>query len=194
MEMVLSLGASMTATAATAGTAAAATGAFVAPTMAAGATAAAAGAAGSTLLGFAQGTVTAFSMLSTIGQGIALKQQSRAEAQLVEAEARVDKVTGMDEANLIRRRLAEAIGQQQVAYAAAGVQLGTGSPAVMQGDSEAAATRDITRTLSNSQIRQIGLLNRASALRARGKSYMAQSILKAAATGTDFLVDLRARG
>lgn len=152
------------------------------------------GGGSSALLSIGQGVTTAFSMMTTIGQGIAAKSVYDGRADLEEANSELEVIEGREEKNMIRQRFAEVLSDQTVAFAAAGVRVGSGVARMNAGEVTKKANRDLSRSEVNIMLRRSGRLNNASALRQRGQGALSQSIIKAMQTGVNTGMDILQRG
>ena len=104
---------------------------------AAGTAAAAAGTAGAvsgtaatgiSLSSVLQGAVSVLGMVSSIAAGNADAEAYKAQAEDVQREQPLETLKGIDRRASIRRELVDAIGKQDVAYAASGTDLSFGTP------------------------------------------------------------------
>ncbi|MEO1110097.1 MAG: hypothetical protein AAFX90_19460 [Pseudomonadota bacterium] len=137
---------------AAAGTAGAAAGA-------AGAAAGTAGAAisgGSILSTLLQGGATLLGMMSTIEAGEQDADMFEARAIDAQAEKPFETLQSVSRRTSIKQDLAQAIGEQEVAYAAAGVDLSFGTPVEARKD----AAREADRALTNENATEETRLNR----------------------------------
>lgn len=130
----------------------------------AGAAAGAAGAAGAgaalsggsiftTLL---QGGATLLGMMSTIEAGDQEADMLEAKAIDAQAEKPLETLQSISRRTSIKQELAEAIGEREVAFAAAGVDLGFGTPA----EAKKEAFREADRALTNENATEETTLNR----------------------------------
>lgn len=83
---------------------------------------------GSTLFSILQGTATALSVLSTVGAANLKADQLDEEAAETKSQASLTTLQGVDQRRSIKAALAQAIGDQDVAYAASGADLSFGTP------------------------------------------------------------------
>jgi hypothetical protein len=181
MELVLTLGSQLLGAVGIGGTAAA------------GGAAAAAG--GSSLLStIVQGGLTAFSAAAAIGQGVAGKSEARVEELNAAAGASREKVSGEDEAMRINRALAESIGEQAVAFAAAGIDLSSGTPLQAKDTARQRANEDLNINRANTSAKVAAWNSRAYAARARGRAAMASGIAGAVGDIGGYGLDVINRG
>jgi hypothetical protein len=143
-----------------------------------GATTGAAAASGSTALSVLQGTMTAASMLTSGLGGVVSYGEAQEQARAAELEAR-------DKAVRIREEELQKIGASRVAFAASGVQLGSGATV------EAAITRDAD--YERAMAIRSGRIN-ARQLKLRGTGALLSAAGDVAKTGANYAIDLRNRG
>jgi len=169
---------------------------FGSGTAAASATATGATAAGgsSLLSTIVQGGLTAFSAAASIAQGVAGKSEAKVEELNAAAGADREKLAGEDEALRINRALAESIGEQAVAFAAAGIDLSSGTPAQARETAQKRANEDLNINRSNTDTKVAAWNSRAYAARARGKAAMASGIVGAIGDVGNFAMDVADRG
>ncbi|WP_281932203.1 hypothetical protein [Roseibium album] len=128
----------------------------------AGAAAGAAGAAGAALSGgsifttLLQGGATLLGMMSTIEAGDQEADMLEAKAIDAQAEKPLETLQSISRRTSIKQELAEAVGEQEVAFAASGVDLSFGTPAVAKKD----AFREADRALTNENATEETTLNR----------------------------------
>jgi hypothetical protein len=172
-------------------------GTAAAGTAAAGTAAAGAGAAagGSSLLAtIVQGGLTAFSAASALAGGVAAKSEAKIEEISAGAAASREKIAAEDEAVRINRAMAEAVGSQAVAYAAAGIDLSSGTPAMAKQEARRRANEDFTTNRSNRNYRVAQWNQRAMAARRRGQAAYATGIASAVGDLGGYAVDVINRG
>ena len=188
MELALSALASLGigGTAATAG--AAVTGASAAAT--------AAGAAGSTIsaLDILSGIATAATVLGTLNAGAADAEMAEQQA----SEARIDEgqqqLQSFQRQNDLRRELFKVLGENQVAFAAAGIDVTGGIAQSTRADAVRTASREISIERRDDDVRRAMLRARAQGLRASAGASRGGALLKAIGTGADYGIDLYNRG
>lgn len=161
---------------------------------AAGAGAAAAGGGSSLLTSIVQGGLTAFSAASAISQGIAAKSAARVDQLSAAAEASREKVAADDEAIRINRAIAETVGEQSLAFAAAGIDLSSGTPLAARQQARQRANEDLSTNRFNRNSRVAAWNQRALAARQRGKMAMAAGQLGALSDVGNFALDVMNRG
>lgn len=155
---------------------------------------AAAASGGSLMTSILQGTLTAFSAASAIGQGIAARSEGEVEAAGAAAQASREKIAADDEAVRINRALAEVIGEQSIAYAAAGIELGSGTPARAREEAKRRANEDLNINRSNRNAKVAAWNQRAFAARSRGEMAQRTGALNAGAALAQYGLDVANRG
>lgn len=160
----------------------------------AGGTLATAASGGSLMQSILQGTLTAFSAASSIGQGIAARDAARMEELGAAAQASRDKIAADDEAMRINRALAEVIGEQSVAYAAAGIELGSGTPVQARQEARRRANEDLNINRSNRNAKVAQWNQRALAARSRGQNAFLTGLMNAGADLASYGLNLVNRG
>ncbi|RWE91348.1 hypothetical protein [Mesorhizobium sp.] len=157
---------------------------------------AAAGAAGgsSLLSTIVQGGLTAFSAAAGIAQGVAGQSAAKVDELNAAAGADREKIAGEDEALRINRALAESIGEQAVAFAAAGIDLSSGTPLQARQTARQRANEDLNINRSNTSTNVAAWNSRAYAARARGRAAMASGVAGAIGDIGGFGLDVIDRG
>jgi hypothetical protein len=122
MEFATALASIFTPSAATAGTAAATTAAAAAPA------AAATTASGGLLQSLLQGGATVFGMVNAFNAGEADAQAAEMAAEDAAREVPLETLQGIKRRSSIKQEMMDRIGEQDVAYAASGVDLSFGTP------------------------------------------------------------------
>lgn len=163
---------------------------------AAGAATAATGAAAasSTALTALQGIGTVLKVLGTIGAGAAAANESNQLAVEADLQAGQEQVEGQQRQNRISRELARVLGQNEVTYAAAGIDLSGG---ISQGQAQTAKERaqaEITIDQRDTEFRRAMYRQRASGYRQRAKSQKGGALIQALGTAADFGIGLAERG
>lgn len=163
---------------------------------AAAATGAAAGAAtaGSGALTLLQGAGTVFSALTTIGSGAAAAVQGQSEQMQQDFAAKDEFIQGRETSAALKSELAKTIGNQAVAFAAGGVDLGS----VSVGTAKAQATKDAESELSISSnealIREMQRRRAGRMAAAQGNAAFTGSLFAAGGKLANFGADLAERG
>ncbi len=173
----------------TAGTAAAGTAAV--GTAAAAGTAAAGAASALSVL---QGVATAVSVLGAIGGGISAMASANEQAEATELQMGQEHLAGEQRRLSMRRELARILGENDVAFAAGGVDVTSGIAAnARRGASEDAAF-DMSIDRGQDEYRRALLQVRARGLRRRGGEAMFGGLMQAAGAGLDYKMSLYERG
>lgn len=190
-EMLLSLGATLLGGGAAAAGSAGAAGA----TMLASGSAAGAGAVGSglSLATIMQGGATVLGIVSSIGAGNAAAAEAEMAAQDAETEQALETLQGINRRNETRKALISALGAQDTAYAASGVDLSVGTAA--QARQEALREGDSAlETGNNTELTRVSrLAERASRYRAQGKQKKLMGYLDGAIGGAKGIASIAGR-
>lgn len=171
---------------------AAATGAAAGTWAAANAGGAVAASSGLSLASILQGTATVLGVVSSIGAGNANAAQMELAASDAEAEQNIETLQGINRRTSIRKQMAEAIGAQDVAYAASGVDLSFGTAGAARRDAYREADLALTTATGTEQSRISRLVERAANYRAQAKQARRAGLisgLTGAATGFAKLFD-----
>lgn len=162
----------------------------------AGAAAGAAGAGGlaSTFASILQGAGSVASILGTLSAGADKAQSYKLAARDADLDAVQEEIKGTQRQNSIRRALLETLAERDIAFAASGIDIGTGTPAVARAE----ATRDAERQLSvdqeSTRMRKVRLQEKAIELRRQGRQARVASYLTAFQQGAQGLTDIMERG
>lgn len=148
----------------------------------------------SLLLSIAQGTLTAFSAASSIGAGLAARSDARVEELGIAAQASRDKIAADDEAVRINRAMAQTVGDQAAAFAAAGIALGSGTPTQARQEARRQANEDFAMNRSNRNANAAAWAQRGYAARRRGENAFAAGVTGAIGDVAGFAVDTLNRG
>ena len=164
-------------------------------TAAAAATATASAGLSSTVLNILSGVATAFGVLGTLSSANA--QQNEAGAQALETELQVgqEQLATENRQTQMRRELMKVLGDNRVAAAASGVELGGGGIAAaneLKQKQRAATDTSIDR--QDDDYRRALLKARASGLRARGRDAMTAGLVRSFGQVAQYGADLVERG
>lgn len=170
--------------AATAGTATAAAGTAAAGTAAAtGATAAAAG-SGLSALSILQGGASVISALGALGAASTQAQALTAQATGADLQARAEDNSALQRQTGMKRALLDAIGENTVRTAAAGIDIGGGG---LLDDMNASAETTVARELSidraDRDFRKSMLRAQAAGYRSQARAVRSAGVLQAAGIG-----------
>jgi len=169
-------------------------GAAAAGTAAAGAGTAAAAGSGFSLAGILQGTATVLGIVSAIGAGNAEAAQNEAAASDAETEQGVETLQGISRRTSIKRQMADALGAQDVAYGASGVDLSFGTAKAARTDAFREADLGLSTSTGTEMSRVSRLAERATNYRAAAKSARRMGFLNALTGGVDNLLSFSERG
>lgn len=150
------------------GGAAAAGTAATAGAATAGATAGVFG-SGLSLASILQGTATVLGVVSAIGAGNANAEQAELAASDADSEQNLETLQGINRRSSIRRQMADALGAQDTAYAASGVDLSFGTAGQARKDAFRDADLALDTATGTEQTRVSRLVERAASYRAQAK-------------------------
>ncbi|TIL53774.1 hypothetical protein [Mesorhizobium sp.] len=172
-----------------------------ASTAAAGATAAttaatttAAAGSGISLASILQGTATVLGVVSAIGAGNAEAEQAEMAARDAEKEQSVETLQGISRRTSIKRQMADALGAQDVAYAASGVDLSFGTARAARTDAYREADLGLSTSTGTEMTRVSRLAERAANYRSAAKTARRMGYLNALTGGVDGLLSFSERG
>lgn len=175
--------------AAAAGTAGAAAGAAGA----AGGAAVGAAASGISLATILQGTATVLGLVTSIGAGAAEGDALEAQAIDAEREKSMETLQGISRRQSIRREMADAVGAQDVAYAASGVDLSFGTARAARTDAFRQADTALTIDTGNQETRVSRLSERAANYRRAAKNARRMGFINGLLGATDSAVQMAGR-
>lgn len=175
------------------GTGGAAAGAGAATTAAAS-TAVGAASSGISLASILQGTATVLGVLTSIGAGNAEADRLEAAAVDAKTEQSLETLQGISRRTSIRRQMAEAIGAQNVAYAASGVDLSFGTARAARTDAFREADLALATDTGTEQTRVARLAERAKNYRRSAKMARRMGVLNAVSGAASTAVDFFERG
>ena len=162
-------------------------------TAAAGTAATAAG-SGISLASILQGTATVLGVVSAIGAGNAQADQAEASAIDAESEQGVETLQGISRRTSIRRQMADALGAQDVAYAASGVDLSFGTAKAARTDAYREADLGLSTATGTEMSRVSRLAERAANYRSAAKTARRMGFFNALTGATDNLLSFSERG
>lgn len=128
------------------------------------------------------GVATVGGVLASIGAGNAQARSLDAQAAATRMEAENERVTSLQRSTAMKRELARILGENDVSYAAAGIDLGSGVAQEARGAAETRAAQEISIDRSMSDARR-GML-RASAATYRRMARQARTTGFMNAAGT----------
>lgn len=158
----------------------------------AGAGAAAAG-SGISLASILQGTATVLGVVSAIGAGNAEAAQNELAASDAESEQGVETLQGINRRTSIRKQMADALGAQDVAYAASGVDLSFGTAKSARTDAYREADLGLTSDASTEMGRVSRLVERARNYRSMAKAARTGGFINAISGAADNLISFGRR-
>lgn len=162
---------------------------------AAGAAGAASGAAiGSGALGALQGFTTVLKVLGGLGAAAASARADNAAADQAELQAGQEQLAGEQRKTRMSRELARVLGNNQVAYAAAGIDLTQGVAAENAAAAKQRAASEISIDQQDTEFRRSLLKMRASGLRDRARSTKGGAMLGALGDIAGYGISLAERG
>ncbi|MEP4115704.1 MAG: hypothetical protein ABJM38_19650 [Nitratireductor sp.] len=154
-----------------------------------------AGAAGAASSGLSvlQGLGSVFGAVATTGSGIAANNQAKAEARQHEFEAREEFITGKETSAALKAELARTIGNQAVAFAAGGVDLGSVSVQTARAQAIEDAENELDLSSNQSLSRSLARRRAARNARARGRGALFSSVIGAGGQIANLGLDYRER-
>lgn len=164
---------------------------------AAGTAATAAGgatAAGSGALTALQGFSTALQVLGGIGAGAAAARASEQQADQADLESGQEQLAGVQRQTKMRRELARVLGQNEVAYSAAGIDLTQGVAADSAARAKQQAASEISIDQQDTDFRRSLYRMRAQGLRQRARSERGGALLGALVPVAQFGIGVAERG
>lgn len=162
-----------------------------------GSTAAAgAGAAGGTAAGLSGGQIltSALSALGTIGAGMQAAATSREAAVQADLEAGQERVSSQQRTTEMKRRLLDVLGENDVTFAAAGIDISGGIAAGARQQAQQRATTEISIERRDSDFRRALHRMRASGYRRRASGEIGGALIGALGTGAEAYSDMSIRG
>ncbi|TPN57170.1 hypothetical protein [Mesorhizobium sp. B1-1-7] len=163
-------------------------------TAAAGAAAGTTAASGISLASILQGTATVLGIVSAVGAGNAEAAQAETAASDAESEQSLETLQGINRRTSIKKQMAQALGAEDVAYAASGVDLSFGTAKAARTDAYREADLGLTTSTGTEQTRISRLVERARNYRTAAKAARAGGILNALSGGVDNLLSFNQRG
>lgn len=162
----------------------------------AGAAAGTAGAvtAGASALTILSGAATAIGALGSLWTANSERQAYNLQATQTDLEAGQQQVQSRQRQTDMARQLAQVLGENDVAAAAAGVDIGGGIAASERTLAKQRATTQLSIERQDDDFQRSLLKARANQLRSLGRDAMTAGVLKAAGSFIDFGVDVAKRG
>lgn len=137
-----------------------------------------------------QGIASAISAIGAVGAGVSAMASANEQADATELQAGQEQVASTQRQNQMRRELLRVLGENDVAFAAAGVEVGQGgiaSSTRANANADAAATLNIDR--DQDEYRRALLKVRARGMRRRGSEQLFSGLANAAGIGLDYGID-----
>jgi hypothetical protein len=181
--------------AAAASTAAGGAAAAFIPGVAAASSAAAAGGLSSTILSILSGTASVVGILGTLAG--ARSEQNAMEGQALETELQAgqEQLQSTNRQTALRHQLYQVLGENRVAAAASGIELGAnGLAGAEERRQQQLATGDLTIERQDDEMRRAMLKARANGLRARGRDAMTAGLFRSFGQAASFGMDVMERG
>lgn len=151
-------------------------------------------AAGSGALGALQGFTTVLKVLGGIGAAAASARADNAAADQTELQAGQEQLAGEQRKTKMSRELARVLGGNQVAYAAAGIDLSQGVAADNAASAKQRAASEISIDQQDTEFRRALYRMRASGLRDRARSTKGGAMLNALGDVAGLGISLAERG
>jgi hypothetical protein len=158
------------------------------------ATAAGVASSGFSLSGLLQGTLGVLGVVSEIAAGNADAAQAELAASDAEAEKDFETLQGIERKSSIKRAMMDALGAQDVAYAASGVDLSFGTAASARKDAFREADAALTADVSTEEVRKSRLTERAANYRSQAKRARSMGLFRGLSAGLQLGASFAGRG
>ncbi|QKC64690.1 hypothetical protein EFV37_22165 [Mesorhizobium loti] len=133
-------------------------------------------------------------VVSAIGAGNAEATQNELAASDAEGEQASESLQGINRRTSIRKQMAQALGSEDVAYAASGVDLSFGTAKAARADAYREADLALNTATGTEQSRVSRLAERAASYRAAAKNARRMGIFNALSGGLDNVLSFKERG
>lgn len=140
------------------------------------------------------GIATAASVLGTLTSGMSEAGMLDQQASEARIDAGQQQLQSQQRSNDLRRELFKVLGENDVAFAAAGIDVGGGIAESSRADATRTANRELTIERRDDDMRRAMLRARARGLNRAAGATRGASLLKAIGQGADFGIDLVNRG
>ncbi|MEO4045238.1 hypothetical protein AAFN47_26905 [Hoeflea sp. CAU 1731] len=150
--------------------------------------------AASTALTVLQGVGTVVSVLGTLGAGAAAAAQANAQADVAMLEAGQEQNQQIHRSIQMKQELARVLGENDVAFAAAGIDVSGGIAASAATTAKKRAAQEISIDRRDSEFRKSVLGSQARNLRKKASATQGGALLGAIGSVADFGIDLVDRG
>lgn len=161
---------------------------------AAGGAAAGAASGGISGLSILQGIAGAVGVVAQIGAASAQASELKAQAKEQEFQARQEYIEGKETSAALKLELARTVANQQVAFAAGGVDLGSVSAATAKSQAIKDAESELSINSSESLSRSLARKRAAANLRSKASGVMTAGVIGGIQSGLGTLVDIKERG
>lgn len=151
-------------------------------------------AAGSSTLTLLQGAGTVFSALTTLGSGAAAIAAGETEKNQQQFESKNEFIAGRETSAALKAELAKTIGNQAVAFAAGGVDLGSVSVQQAKAQASSDAEKELSSASNDALTRTMQRQRAGRMAAARGRANGITNLFQAGNTAANFGADLFARG
>lgn len=141
-----------------------------------------------------QGTIGVLGVLSEIGAGNAEAERLELQALDAEREQPLETLQGIERRSSIKRAMVDAIGAQDVAYAASGLDLSFGTAAQARKEAFREADLALTADAGTEQTRVARLAERAANYRSAAKRARRAGLISGIFSGGKILSDIADRG
>lgn len=140
-----------------------------------------------------QGFSTLFGVVSSIGSGFAAAGAAEAEAKQHEFASRDEFIAGRETTAALKQELVRTLGNQAVAFAAGGVDLGSVSVGTAKRQAIDDAERELSVASNQALSRSMQRRRAAANARARGRSAIFQSVVDGLGKVAEFGMDVKNR-
>lgn len=138
---------------------------------------------GSTALGVMKGVATAGSLLAGLGASNAQAQAYKDQAAQAQIQKTSEQAQGVQRTTAMKKELLRVVGENDVAFAAAGIDVGSGMAAEAESDAVDDASREISIDRATTDARMSMLDAQSRAYRRMAKSTRSGGLLKFAMGG-----------
>lgn len=150
-------------------------------------------ASGISLSTILQGTATVLGVVSSIAAGNAEGDMLELQAQDAEREKSLENLQGIERRASIKKAMMDAVGAQDVAYAASGVDLSFGTARAARKDAYREADLALTTDTGTQQTRQARLDERAANYRSQAKQAKRLGVLNGFVGGLEGFASIKGR-
>lgn len=150
-------------------------------------------ATGLSLSSLLQGTLTVLGVMSSFAAGAAEADALNMQARDADAEQNLETLQGIERRQSIKREMADALGAQDTAYAASGVDLSFGTARQARQDAYREADLALTGDAGTEMVRKSRLSERAANYRSAAKRAKRMGMLKGIMGGIQGLQSITER-